>query len=47
MATTRSAPRQIARNALLSVVDALPPAKRRLEMSFSGLARRDLSRLAA
>jgi len=32
---------------VLSVVDAVPAAKRRLAMSFSGLARKDLAKLAA
>ena len=47
MATTRVAPLQMVRNAVLSVVDALPPAKRVLAMNFSGLARKDLAKLAA
>ena len=47
MATTRSAPRQALRNVALSVIDALPPAKRRLAMNLSGLARKDLAKLAA
>ena len=47
MATTRSPAGQAMRNGLLSVVGALPPARRRLEMNLSGLARRDAARLAA
>jgi hypothetical protein len=39
--------RQVLRNAALSVVDGLPPARRRLAMNLSGLARRDLAELAA
>ncbi|HMQ94398.1 MAG TPA: FAD-dependent monooxygenase [Amaricoccus sp.] len=47
MATTRGAARQTLRNAMLSLVGALPPARHRVEMSLSGLARRDATRLAA
>jgi 2-polyprenyl-6-methoxyphenol hydroxylase-like FAD-dependent oxidoreductase len=47
MATTRGAARQAVRNAALSLVGAMPPARHRVEMSLSGLARRDAARLAA
>ena len=47
MATTRAASLRIVRNAVLSVVDAMPPAKRVLAMNFSGLARKYLAKLAA
>ncbi len=47
MATTRGTAAKAVRNAILSVVDALPPARHRVEMSLSGLARRDATRLAA
>jgi 2-polyprenyl-6-methoxyphenol hydroxylase-like FAD-dependent oxidoreductase len=47
LATTRGPARQAIRNALLSIVGALPPARRRIEMSLSGLARREAARLAA
>ncbi len=43
MAVTRSAPRRAFRNAALSIVDVLPPAKERIAMNLSGLARRDLA----
>jgi 2-polyprenyl-6-methoxyphenol hydroxylase-like FAD-dependent oxidoreductase len=47
LATTRGAARQAVRNTLLSVVGTLPPARRRIEMNLSGLARRGAARLAA
>jgi len=47
LATTRGPARQAVRNALLSIVGALPPARRRIEMNLSGLARRDAARRAA
>ena len=47
MATTRGAPAQHLRNALLSLVGALPPVRRRVAMNLSGLASEDLARLAA
>ena len=43
MAVTRSAPRRALRNAALALVDVLPPARDRLAMNLSGLARRDLA----
>ena len=47
MATARAPAHKAARNAVLSLVDALPPARRRIAMSLSGLARRDATDLAA
>ena len=47
MATTRGAPAQVLRNAMLALVGALPPVRRRVAMNLSGLAREDLARLAA
>ena len=47
MATTRGAPAQALRNAMLSLVGALPPVRRRVALNLSGLARQDLARLAA
>jgi 2-polyprenyl-6-methoxyphenol hydroxylase-like FAD-dependent oxidoreductase len=47
MATTRAPAARAVRNALLSIAGAVPPARRRLEMNLSGLARRDAARLAA
>jgi 2-polyprenyl-6-methoxyphenol hydroxylase-like FAD-dependent oxidoreductase len=47
MATTQGTARKAVRNAILTVVDTLPPARHRVEMSLSGLARRDSTRLAA
>ena len=43
MATLNSAPKQTLRNAVLSMINMLPPAKRRLQMNFSGLARKELA----
>ena len=43
MATLRSAPKRRLRNAVLSLINLLPPAKRRLQMNLSGLARRELA----
>ena len=43
MATLRSAPKRSLRNAVLSLINRLPPAKRRLQMNLSGLARKDLA----
>lgn len=40
MATVRSAPRRFLRNLALTLMDRLPPARRRLEMNLSGLSRR-------
>ncbi len=45
MAVTRSLPQRLARNALLSLVGALPPARNRLAMNLSGLARRSLAEI--
>jgi 2-polyprenyl-6-methoxyphenol hydroxylase-like FAD-dependent oxidoreductase len=47
MATMRRPAAQAVRNALLSIVGTLPPARRRIEMNLSGLARREAARLAA
>ena len=47
LATTRGPARQAMRNAFLSILGTLPPARRRIEMNLSGLARRDAARLAA
>jgi 2-polyprenyl-6-methoxyphenol hydroxylase-like FAD-dependent oxidoreductase len=47
LATTHGPARQAVRNVLLSIVGSLPPARRRIEMNLSGLARRDAARLAA
>jgi hypothetical protein len=43
VATVRSAPRRMNRNVMLRFPNRLPPFKRKLMMSLSGLARRDLS----
>jgi 2-polyprenyl-6-methoxyphenol hydroxylase-like FAD-dependent oxidoreductase len=43
MATLRSAPKRRLRNAVLSLINLLPPAKRRLQMNLSGLARKALA----
>jgi 2-polyprenyl-6-methoxyphenol hydroxylase-like FAD-dependent oxidoreductase len=40
MATARSLPGRMLRNALLRLIDALPMARRRLIMSLSGLSRK-------
>lgn len=45
MATLKSAPKRSLRNALLSLINLLPPARRRLQMNLSGLARKDLAML--
>jgi 2-polyprenyl-6-methoxyphenol hydroxylase-like FAD-dependent oxidoreductase len=47
LATARSAPGRALRNAALTAIDALPPARRRVAMNLSGLARRELAPLAA
>jgi 2-polyprenyl-6-methoxyphenol hydroxylase-like FAD-dependent oxidoreductase len=47
MATTRTPVRRAARNAVLSLVDALPSARHRIALSLSGLARRGGADLAA
>ncbi len=47
MATTRSQSGRALRNVALSLADALPSARRRIELNLSGLARRDLATLAA
>ena len=47
MATTRSRTGRSLRNVALSLAGALPPARHRIELSLSGLARRDLAQLAA
>ena len=41
MATIRSAPKRLLRNAVLSLINILPPAKRRLQINLSGLARKN------
>jgi 2-polyprenyl-6-methoxyphenol hydroxylase-like FAD-dependent oxidoreductase len=43
MATVRSAPKRTLRNAALSLINRLPPARRRLQMNLSGLARRQMA----
>ena len=45
MATIRSAPKRLLRNVVLSLINILPPAKRRLQMNLSGLARKKLAAL--
>ena len=45
MATARGTLRQGLRNLRLSVLDHVPPAKRRLMLSLSGLSRRNLALL--
>ena len=45
MATMRGAPKRSIRNAVLSLINILPPAKRRLQMNLSGLARKKLAML--
>jgi 2-polyprenyl-6-methoxyphenol hydroxylase-like FAD-dependent oxidoreductase len=45
MATMKYAPQRAVRNLLLSTIDRLPKAKRKLELALSGLARRDAARL--
>jgi 2-polyprenyl-6-methoxyphenol hydroxylase-like FAD-dependent oxidoreductase len=47
LATARSALGRALRNAALAAIDALPPARRRVAMNLSGLARRELAPLAA
>jgi 2-polyprenyl-6-methoxyphenol hydroxylase-like FAD-dependent oxidoreductase len=47
MATAQGASAQFLRNTLLSAVNLLPPARRRIELDLSGLAREDLARIAA
>ena len=46
LAVTRSAPQRAIRNALFTLVAHLPPARRHLAMSLSGLARRHLAAAA-
>jgi 2-polyprenyl-6-methoxyphenol hydroxylase-like FAD-dependent oxidoreductase len=43
MATLRGTPKRTLRNAVLSLINLLPPAKRRLQMNLSGLARKQLT----
>ncbi len=43
MATLRSAPKRSLRNAVLSLINMIPPAKRRLQINLSGLARKELT----
>mgnify|MGYP001213427480 FL=1 len=45
MATTKGAARRWVRNLMLRTIGKLPPARRKLEMGLSGLARRDAARL--
>ena len=45
MATLRGGPKRILRNIVLSLINLLPPAKRRLQMNLSGLARKELAAL--
>ncbi len=46
MAITGSAPQRALRNALFSVIDALPPVRNRIAFNLSGLARRHLAEIA-
>ena len=43
LATMRGAPKRSLRNAVLSLINILPLAKRRLQMNLSGLARKNLA----
>ena len=43
MATLRSATKRTLRNAVLALINLLPPARRRLQMNLSGLARKKLA----
>lgn len=43
MATVRSAPKRTLRNAVLSLINRLPPVRQRLQMNLSGLARRQMA----
>jgi 2-polyprenyl-6-methoxyphenol hydroxylase-like FAD-dependent oxidoreductase len=43
MATVRSAPKRTLRNAILSLINRLPPVRRHLQMNLSGLARRQMA----
>lgn len=45
LATMRSQPRRLVRNAVLSLIDKLPFAKQRLVMNLSGLGRKHLARV--
>jgi 2-polyprenyl-6-methoxyphenol hydroxylase-like FAD-dependent oxidoreductase len=47
MAMARGATRRLARNTLLRILGRLPPARRRLQMQLSGLARRAASQVPA
>ncbi len=47
MAIAKGAGRRMARNTLLRVLGSLPPARRRLQMQLSGLARRAASQVPA
>ncbi len=46
LAITGSAPQRALRNALFSVIDALPPVRNRIAFNLSGLARRHLAEIA-
>jgi hypothetical protein len=41
----RSRPKRVMRNAMLSLVNALPFARRRFQMNLSGLSRRENARV--
>ncbi len=43
MATLKSAPKRALRNGVLSLINLVPPAKKRLQMNLSGLARMDMA----
>lgn len=47
MATVRSAPARWLRNRLLQLLNLLPPARRRLELNLSGIARRSAAELGS
>jgi 2-polyprenyl-6-methoxyphenol hydroxylase-like FAD-dependent oxidoreductase len=45
MATMRSAPRRVVRNAILRTLNCLPPFQRKLTMNLSGLSRKELAQV--
>jgi 2-polyprenyl-6-methoxyphenol hydroxylase-like FAD-dependent oxidoreductase len=46
LATAKGAPKRLGRNAMLSLLDRMPFAKRRLVLDLSGLCRKELARVA-
>ena len=46
MATVKGAPKRLVRNAVLSMLDRVPFAKRRMVLGLSGLGREELARVA-